>query len=71
MDSRQLKTKTVSGFFWKICERVAAQVVSFVVTIVLARLLMPEDYAPITLLTIFIAVANIFIADGFCAALVQ
>ena len=71
MDGRQLKSKTVSGFLWKICERLAAQMVSFVVTIVLARILIPEDYAPITLLTIFIAIANIFITDGFCTALVQ
>lgn len=71
MSDNQLKAKAVSGFFWKICERLAAQGVSFVVTIVLARLLMPEDYAPITLLTVFITIANIFISDGFCAALIQ
>lgn len=70
-NENKLKEKTISGFFWKICERLAAQAVSFVVTIVLARILMPEDYAPITLLTIFISVANIFISDGFCAALIQ
>lgn len=71
MNDTSLKPKAVSGFLWKICERVAAQGVSFAVTVVLARLLLPEDYAPITLLTIFISIANIFIADGFCAALVQ
>ena len=71
MDDKALKSKAVGGFFWKICERMAAQMVSFVVTIVLARLLLPENYAPIALLTIFISIANIFISDGFCAALIQ
>lgn len=71
MSGNQLKIKAASGFFWKICERLAAQGVSFVVTVVLARLLMPEDYAPITLLAVFITIANIFISDGFCAALIQ
>lgn len=71
MDDRQLKSKTISGFIWKIGERLAAQMVTFIVTVVLARILMPEDYAPITLLTVFISLANVFISDGFCAALIQ
>lgn len=71
MEEKHLKAKAVSGFFWKIGERLAAQMVSFVVTIIIARLLMPEDYAPIAILSIFISIANVFIIDGFCAALVQ
>lgn len=71
MKKDELKRKTVSGFFWRICERIAAQAISFVVTVVLARILTPEDYAPITLLTVFILIANLFVSDGFSAALIQ
>ncbi len=71
MNSQTLKNKTVSGVFWRFGERILAQGVSFIVTLVLARLLMPEDYGAISIITVFITIANIFITDGFCAALIQ
>ncbi len=71
MDSQKLKNKTISGVFWRFGERILAQGVSFLVTLVLARLLMPEDYGAISLIMVFISIANIFITDGFCAALIQ
>lgn len=70
-DSSSLVGKTVSGMMWRFAERMMAQGVSFVVSMVLARLLMPEDYGAIALVTVFITLANIFITDGFSAALIQ
>lgn len=66
-----LKNKTVSGVIWKGLERVAAQLVSAIVSIVLARILIPEDYSVVSIVTIFFAFCNIFISGGLNTALVQ
>ncbi len=71
MGSQNLKGAAVKGVFWKFAERIFAQGVSFVVTLVLARLLMPEDYGVISILMIFIGLANVFVSDGFSSALIQ
>lgn len=52
-------------------ERFSAQGVQFFVQIFLARLLMPEDYGKIALITIFITISNVFIQSGFNTALIQ
>ena len=70
-ESKTLKQKVVSGLFWKFSERICAQVVSLLVTIVLARLLLPEDYGAVSLVTIFITIANVFVSDGFGVALIH
>lgn len=56
---------------WKFGERISAQLVTFVVSIVLARLLSPQDYGNIALVTIFISIANVFVVNGFGSALIQ
>ncbi len=66
-----LKSKILSGVFWKFLERMLAQMVSMLVAIVLARLLSPSDYGTIALVTIFITIADVFITDGFGASLIQ
>lgn len=66
-----LKNKTVSGIMWKGFERIAAQLVSAIVSIVLARILIPDDYSVVSVVTIFFAFCNIFISGGLNAALVQ
>lgn len=63
--------KIVSGVFWSFGERIVAQLVSFVVSIVLARMLMPEDYGEIAILLIFISIADVFVSNGFGTALIQ
>lgn len=69
MDS--LKKTTFKGIFWKTAERLGAQGVSFIVSIVLARLLSPEDYGVIALISIFITISNVFILSGLGTALIQ
>ena len=66
-----LKNKAVSGVIWKGLERVAAQLVSAIVSIVLARILIPEDYSVVSIVTIFFAFCNIFISGGLNTALIQ
>lgn len=65
------KSKVLSGLIWKFGERITAQVVTFVVSVVLARLLTTEAYGLITLVTIFITFANCFVVHGFGSSLIQ
>ena len=43
MTSNSLKSKTISGLLWKFAERIGAQAITFVLSIILARLLSPSD----------------------------
>lgn len=61
----------IGNLSWKFAERVSAQLVTFVVSIVLARMLEPSHYGIISIVTIFISLANVFVSDGFPSALVQ
>lgn len=65
------KKAVLHGVFWKFSERFAAQCVSLIVSIILARLLNPSEYGIISLVTVFITIANIFVTSGFGAALIQ
>jgi len=65
------KGKIFSGIFWKFSERISAQLVTFVVSIVLARLLDPSDYGMIALIMVFISIADVFVSSGFGSALIQ
>ena len=70
--ARNIKSnKVVSGLFWVYLENISAQIVSFVVTIILARLLEPSYYGTIALVSVFIAIATVFVNSGFGAALIQ
>ena len=71
MNSNEVKKKTVSGIFWKFSERIMAQAVSLMVSIVLARLLTPDDYSVVGIVAIFFAFANVLISGGFNSALIQ
>lgn len=68
---RSLKEKTLSGLLWVFMERIGAQIVSFVVSIVLARLLLPEEYGVISIVLVFINICNVFASCGFSRALIQ
>lgn len=66
-----LKHKTIHAMSWSFVEVVAQKGVQFVIGIVLARLLFPEQFGLIGMLTIFMAVAQTFLDSGFGAALIQ
>lgn len=66
-----VKSKVLSSLLWKLLERGGTQGMQFVVQMVLARLLLPEDYGIIALITIFITIANVFVQSGFNTALIQ
>ena len=70
-ENNSLKSKTISGVIWKFGERVSAQLVNFIVSIILARLLLPEDYGLIALVTVFITICNKIVVSGFATSLIQ
>lgn len=61
----------LSSLSWKFAERIASQAVSFVVSIVLARILAPSDYGAIAMVMIFVTLANVIVEGGFSSALIQ
>ena len=66
-----MRKKVFSNFIWRFLERVGAQGVTLIVSIVLARILDPELYGTIALVTVFISILQVFIDSGMGLALVQ
>ncbi|PKM94539.1 MAG: flippase [Firmicutes bacterium HGW-Firmicutes-1] len=71
MNALNMKNTILYGLFWKLMERGGTQGIQFIVQIILARLLLPEYYGLIALITVFIAIANVFVQSGFSTALIQ
>ena len=70
--SNQIDNKTtVKNFIWRFAERCGAQGVSFIVSIVLARLLEPSVYGTIALVTVFTTILQVFVDSGLGTALIQ
>ena len=65
------RNKVVVNFVWRFAERCGAQGVSFVVSIVLARILEPSVYGTIALVTVFTTILQVFIDSGLGTALIQ
>ena len=66
-----LKSQTVHGVVWSFIERFSVQIVQFVLGIIIARLLSPDEYGLIGMLAIFISISQVFIDGGFSTALIQ
>ena len=66
-----LKQKTIKGTAWKFLERVSGQVINFIVSIILARRLIPEDYGIIALVSVFIVICDKIVISGFATSLIQ
>ncbi len=66
-----LKTSVLSSLFWKFLERGGVTGVQFIVQIILARLLLPEDYGTIALIIVFISISQTFVQSGLGTALIQ
>ena len=65
-------SKTViTSILCKLMERFSSQIVSFVISIILARILSPNEYGIIAVILIFINLANVFIDGGLNTALIQ
>lgn len=65
------RREAFSNFAWKLAEQIGAQMVSFIVSIVLARLLMPDDYSVVSIIAILSSFCSIFIDGGLSKSLIQ
>ena len=63
--------KVANSVIWSGIERLSVQGIQFVLTIILARLVLPSDYGLIALLTVFLVMAQVFVDSGFTMALIQ
>ncbi len=61
----------IKNFLWRLAERVGAQGVKLLVELVLARILLPEQYGVIAMVAVFITVFNVFVDSGLGNALIQ
>ena len=66
-----INNNTIYNFFWRFAERCGAQLVTFIVSIVLARILMPGDYGTVALVTAFTTIMQVFVDSGLSTALIQ
>lgn len=71
MESDSLKDKATSGLAWTTIHRFTSMGLSFFSGIILARLLTPDDFGCIGMLSIFMVIANNVVDGGFAAALIQ
>lgn len=66
-----IKKKTINGLSWSLIDNMAGKAVTFVIGIILARLLSPKEFGLIGMITVFIAVSHSFIDSGFSQALIR
>ena len=65
------KNEIVYNSVWRFLERIIAQMVTLIVSIVLARILVPDDYGAVSVIMIFINFCNILVTHGFNSSLIQ
>lgn len=70
-DGGNIKKRFLSSLAWAFLERCGAQGVGLVINIILARLLLPEDYGALAIMVIFTNLANQFVLNGFNTSLIQ
>lgn len=70
-ESQNIKQKTASGILWTSIQKFTGMGISFIASIILARLLTPSDYGCIGMLTIFMVIAGAIVDGGFATALLQ
>ncbi|AFV02094.1 capsular polysaccharide repeat unit transporter [Dehalobacter sp. DCA] len=71
METSSLKKKTIKGISWSMVDIFANQGFQFLIQIILARLLLPQDFGVIGMITVFIAISNIVIDSGLSNALIR
>jgi len=70
-DTKQLKKKTISGFFWTFGQNMSVKAMGFIVSLVLARLLSPSDFGTVAMTYIFMNIAGVFASSGLGTSLIQ
>lgn len=71
MAEQSIKSRSVKGTLWSFVDNISTMFCSFIIGVVLARLLSPTDYGTVGVLSIFLSLANVFIDCGFSNALIR
>ncbi len=66
-----LQDRSITAFIWVIIDKLGSSVINFTVNIVLARLLVPEDFGLVAMVMIFFELSSVFIQSGFAFALIR
>ena len=66
-----LQKETLSGLLWTFTQQFSVQLISFCITIILARILMPAEFGLIAMLTVFIAIGNALLEGGLASSLIR
>ena len=69
--TKNLKTRAINGLFWSLIDNFSVQISQFIIGIVLARILSPNDFGLIGMLTVFITISQWFVSSGFGQALIR
>ncbi len=66
-----LRVRGFKGMFWSGVERLLSQAITFVVTLILARLVTPADYGLLAIVMVFVNIAGVMVDGGFANALIR
>ena len=69
--TKSLSDQSMDGLFWLLIDKIGSSTVNFAITIILARLLTPEDFGLVAMVLIFFELSSTFIESGFFPALVR
>lgn len=69
--AEQLRDKVTVGVAWSVAEKIGSMLMQMVVSIVVARLLMPEDFGVLAILTFFTALMAVVVDSGFSQTLIR
>lgn len=67
----EIRQQSITGIKWGAVQQFSSQLIHFVLGVLIARMLMPEDYGMIGMLAIFISISQAFVDSGFSQALIQ
>ncbi len=70
-DKNDIRQSVIKGFFWKAMESGGDQMITFFISLVLARMLGPEKYGTMAIMLIFVTIAQVIVQNGFQTALIQ
>lgn len=66
-----LKKEAISGFVWTLTQQFSGQIIGFIVSVILARLILPEEFGLIGMIAIFMGVGSTFISSGLTQSLIR
>lgn len=69
--SEKIKHDTLFGFLWRFLQSGSTQLINFIVSIIIARILSPAEYGIVAITTVFVSFASIFVQYGFASSVIQ